>query len=190
MKNRLFAIVIAGATLSLTACDNSQVTDEVATEQVAKPNAVLDPLGIKLPSIEGGTDQLIAFGMEREMVAVVVSEYLELTGTNGNNEECGAGPMKFVTFGDLTLNFQNDKFVGWFVDGPNPVLKTREVVGVGSIKGTAEAQMPVDIQEDSTLGIEFLSNRGENSFIGGFLTASDENGMIESLYAGTNCFFR
>jgi hypothetical protein len=47
------------------------------------------------------------------------------------------------------------------------------------------AARTVEIQTDSTLGIEFTAGD-----IMGFLTAADASGTVESLYAGDTCFFR
>lgn len=190
MKNGFYASLACGAALALASCGSQQETEEVTPAEVAKPNAVLDPAGIRLPSVDDKTGRLIEFGTGRELVVPAVTEFIEQTATDGKNDECGAGPMEFVSIGDLTLNFQNDKFVGWFLDGPDPELNTPEGVGVGSIKETIVARMPLEIQADSTLGIEFHSKRGKSGAISGFLSGTDGNGAIESMYSGTNCFFR
>ncbi|MEO9469690.1 hypothetical protein [Parasphingorhabdus sp.] len=190
MRNSFYPGLVFCVALALTSCDSPQVAEEAGPADIAKPNAVIDPAGIRLPSVDDKTGQLVEFGTARKPALAAITAHLEQTGINGKNEECGAGPMEFVTIGDLTLNFQGDKFVGWLLDGYEPDLKTPEGVGVGAIKETIVARMPIVIQADSTLGIEFQSDRGGQGSIGGFLSASDSNGAIESMYGGTNCFFR
>ena len=109
-----------------------------------------------------------------------------------NNEECGAGPMDFVSSSatGLTLNFQEGQLVGWFFDGDGKLARTAQDITVGSTRSDLEAALPIEMQTDSTLGIEFFSGSGENGFIAGFLSDESKNATVESLYSGTNCFFR
>lgn len=99
------------------------------------------------------------------------------------NDECGAGAMEFTAFpGGLTVNFQNDFLVGWYVDEASTNIVLEGGGGVATPR-TEIAETPgFTMIADSTLGEEFAL--GDS--IGGFL---DENG-VSGLYAGTNCFFR
>ncbi|ABC63577.1 hypothetical protein [Erythrobacter litoralis] len=100
-----------------------------------------------------------------------------------SNEECGAGLMEFTRYeGGLTLNFQQDRLVGWYSDEANPAIA---LDGGGSV-GTPRAELAeaggFSMIEGSTLGEEFAL--GER--IGGFL----DGDTVSGLYAGANCFFR
>lgn len=183
----------AGSAILLVSCgvqSDSADSGEAPSAAAQKPETIVAADGLRLRS--AGSDQLVSlsFGTAREKVVSAVGAHTEMDGVPADNDECGAGPMQFVDFGDLTLNFQGDVLVGWYIDGASPLVKTPEAVGIGSIRETAEAQMPVVMQPDSTLGNEFLSDRGDEGFIGGFLSGTEGNAVVESLYAGTNCFFR
>lgn len=183
----------AGSAIFLASCgvqSDSADSDEAPSASLQKPETIVAADGLRLRA--AGNDQQIPlpFGTPQEKAVSAVGAHTELDGVTADNEECGAGPMQFVAFGDLTLNFQDDALVGWYIDGATPLVKTPEAVGIGSIRETAEAQMPVVMQPDSTLGNEFLSDRGDEGFIGGFLSGTEGNAVVESLYAGTNCFFR
>ncbi|MEM8919200.1 MAG: hypothetical protein AAGE37_10100 [Pseudomonadota bacterium] len=169
---------------------DSADSGEAPSAALQKPETIVAADGLRLRS--AGSDQQVSlpFGTLQEKAVSAVGAHTAMEGVSADNDECGAGPMQFVAFGDLTLNFQEDAFVGWFVDGASPLVKTPEAVGIGSIRETAEAQMPVVLQPHSTLGNEFLSERGDEGFIGGFLSGTEGNAVVESLYAGTNCFFR
>ena len=105
------------------------------------------------------------------------------------NQECGAGPMQFTSFaGGLTLNFQNGAFAGWALERSeeDKGFTTARGIGVGSQEAALKAAYAVERIEGSTLGDEFTSAGGIN----GFLSDRGSGKQVESLYAGTNCFFR
>ena len=185
--------LVIGSAMLLVSCgvqSDPPVSDETSPTANENPETIVAADGLQLRA--AGEEEIISlpFGTPMEKAVSAVSMQTDMDGIASANDECGAGPMRFVTFGDLKLNFQDDTFVGWFIDGPSPIVKTPEAVGIGSIRDTAVAQMPIMMQPDSTLGIEFLSVRGTDGFIGGFLSGTDGNAVVESLYAGTNCFFR
>ncbi|SIN84603.1 hypothetical protein SAMN02745824_2014 [Parasphingorhabdus marina DSM 22363] len=182
-----------GSALLLASCgveSDLPESDESSSTANATSETIVAADGLQLRA--AGEAELISlpFGTPMAKTVSAVSAQTEIEGIASANDECGAGPMQFVTFGDLKLNFQDEAFVGWFIDGASPIVKTPEAVGIGSIRETAVAQMPIVMQPDSTLGNEFLSDRGADGFIGGFLSGTDGNAVVESLYAGTNCFFR
>lgn len=191
MKRNCLAI---GSVILLISCgvqsDPANSDNALDATVLQKPENIVAADGLRLRPPGKGETVSVPFGTSRGQAVSAVFEQTEMDGISTANDECGAGPMEFVAFGDLILNFQNGVFVGWFIDGASPVVKTPEAVGIGSIRETAEAQMPVVMQPDSTLGNEFLSDRGADGFIGGFLSGTEGNAVVESLYAGTNCFFR
>lgn len=112
-----------------------------------------------------------------------------LTGALGEpvgrseNGECGAGPMQFTSYpGGLTINFQNDFFVGWLVDETSTNIAADGGVAVGTPKDEVASAPGFTMIEDSTLGEEFSLGDA----IGGFMGED----AVSALYAGTNCFFR
>lgn len=171
------------------------VVDAEETLPSAEPEkafslVALDPAGLlRIGSIKGTTEP-IAFGASREQVEALLTEIRGKQPTRGANEECGAGPMQFSTYGDFTANFQEGRFIGWFVGEQEEQLKTTESIGIGSSAAALKAAMPIAMQEDSTIGIEFFSERSEGKFIGGLLSSAADDATVIALYAGINCFFR
>ncbi len=131
-------------------------------------------------SIEG---ELLSFSIEREEIETALARVLGEVLSQTENGECGAGPMAFGQFSDgLTVNFQQGRFVGWYIQDPSERIATEDGIAVGSARDAVSGERGFAIIEGSTLGEEFaLGDR-----MGGFLDA----GEVSGLYAGTNCFFR
>jgi len=148
------------------------------------------PIILQAEGIAHGESLIFPFGSAKPEVIAM----LELFGQvdQDTNEECGAGAMDFLSSfaTGLTLNFQKDQLVGWFFDGHGNAARTAQDITVGSSRATLEDAMQIEIQNDSTIGVEFFSDFGGGGFIGGFLSDEEDDATVESLYAGTNCFFR
>lgn len=131
----------------------------------------------------------LPFGVSRTKAENAVIAAIGEPVSRQANDECGAGPMQFATFaGGLTLNFQDGKLAGWTIqrDEDDLGFATVRGIGVGSTEADLASAYAVRKIAGSTLGDEFTSQGGVNGFL------SDRGGMkqVESLYAGTNCFFR
>ena len=171
------------ASLWLAACGSDVPSPSERLEQQAEA-----------PPVDAGTivlrgDGLVAgaeaffFAAGRAEVEAAVAAALGNAGTRQSNGECGAGPMDFTRYeGGLSLNFQEDRLIGWYFDEANPSISLDGGGTVGTPRAEITATAGFAPIEDSTLGEEF--SLGER--IGGFL---DEGG-VSGLYAGTNCFFR
>lgn len=165
------------------------VLGQGSTEEVGSASQ-LSPIILQADGVTQGERQTFPYGTEKARAIAM----LELFGPvdQNANEECGAGPMDFASSSatGLTLNFQEDRLVGWFFDGDGKLAHTAQDITTGSTRAALEQAMPIEMQADSTLGIEFFSGSGETGFIGGFLSNESEDAIVESLYSGTNCFFR
>lgn len=196
----MFRLILAVAgTTALAACDRSiePAAESAATPPGAPSEAAAPPVSAQQTSglaIEGeglrvfdaaGAARALPFGTPQESVITAVN--IALGGPapeQSTNEECGQGPVQFAQYANgLQLLFQEGQFTGWFLREAG--LTTADGVGVGTTRGDLNAARTVEIQPDSTLGIEFSAGD-----LGGFLTAADESGTVESLYAGDTCFFR
>lgn len=164
--------------------------DQQGKADVTESGSQLSPIILQADGVAQGESMDFPYGTEKLQVITM----LELFGpvSENTNEECGAGPMDFLSSSatGLTLNFQEGQLVGWFFDGHGKSTRTAQDISVGSTRAALEVAMPIELQTDSTLGIEFFSDFGDDGFIGGFLTGEGEGATVESLYAGTNCFFR
>lgn len=166
--------------------------DPVEHGQVDEAESVseLAPLILRPDGVSQGEDMSLPYGTE-EIKVVAMLEHFGPVHRN-RNEECGAGPMESASSPatGLTANFQDGELVGWFFDGDGTKAHTANDITVGSTRAALEKAMPIEMQTESTLGIEFFSGSGEGGFVGGFLSGESDNATIESLYSGTNCFFR
>lgn len=138
------------------------------------------------PGLHSNT--VFAFGMPKaEVVAAVTAIRGAPTGADSNSD-CGAGAMTFVHFGGLSLNFQQDRFVGWSVSPPASAQPLEDHWGLRL--GTARANLtdgdqPAATIETSTLGVEF-----DAGGISGLLSSGAADATVTALWAGTNCQFR
>ena len=190
MRFSSIATYFALAVGLLSGCTGS--SDETQDKAANQPeiDIQLAPIILLPNGLSQGADHSISFGADKEQLVAMLKRVGAVD--QNANEECGAGPMDFVTLpsAGLTVNFQDDKLVGWFLDGTVTTLKTKEGIGIGSTRAELEKAMAIEMQPDSTLGIEFYAPRPDGGFIGGFLTGDGMDAKVESLYAGTNCFFR
>ncbi len=137
--------------------------------------------GLSVPAQDG--DQLleVPFGSVRAAteasLAAVLGEEIE----RGETAECPPGPMQWTQYEGVTLNFQEDRFVGWFATEPYLPLETRgELIAAGS----------VTMFEDSTLGEEFTIGNPELRTISGLFADEGDEAQVIGLWAGLNCIFR
>ena len=100
----------------------------------------------------------------------------------GFPQECGAGPMVSARIpGSISLMFQDDLFVGWFL-GNGDLLTTDTGLWHGApisnltVTGTASFS-------ESGLGTEFESD-------GLYGLLSEDGTRIEAVWTGVNCIFR
>lgn len=154
-----------------------------AFDSVEAASIALDGEGLRIVAPRG-SGLLLGFGAKRGTVEGLLQNLLEDEPERTINNECGAGPMKFTSFGSLTLNFQDGEFVGWLVDERGK-QSTIDGVGIGTTRAEAERSRIIEIIDGSTLGTEFSSGA-----INGFLADESADAPITGLYAGTNCFFR
>lgn len=140
-------------------------------------------------SSEGETPASFAFGTPRATIEGIVERIAGAATDRSHNDECGAGPMDFTDYGALTLNFQDDSFVGWFADSGTRV-PTVDGVLPGITRAELENGRSVTLIADSTLVGEFEYALPDGSPIGGFFDGSAPESRVTALYAGTNCFFR
>ena len=163
-----------------------------ATRPAAPPKpiskAVLDAGGVTFDSVAGKTREF-AFGASRDDVEQAAARVFGSPDGRSGNAECGAGPMEFARFGILTLNFQQDKLVGWLAhEGPQVV--TSDGIRPGTLMRDLKVARSARMIEGSTLEGEFDYLAADGRKIGGFANGSGRDARIESLYAGVHCFFR
>lgn len=116
---------------------------------------------------------------------VILSRFLGTPGPQEKNDECGAGPLTFRSFGPLTLNFTDGRWVGWSLRQDDRTQDTAVPVFFGNklMIGSQSSELPKNFKpvKDSTLGSEYF---------GDGVSAIIEDSKIANLWAGTNCIFR
>ena len=195
--NKRFAMICVAA-MAIVACSEStpEETGEIGKLSLQDtPNLPTDPAGVvRLRGdgleVTGPLGTTLTFGSLRTPVEAEVAKVLGEARDAGTNTECGAGAMAFTEYpGGLTLNFQEGALVGWSLrdsEGDSADIATAEGIGLDSSEAELGAAYEVEMIADSTLGEEFTTPAG----IFGFLTGEGAESEVESLHAGTNCFFR
>ena len=176
--------------------DADPVAPAVPEAKADGPNAAttaisLDGEGLRFIDKNNGKTSLLAFGVSRAQAEEALARVAGTLDDRSTNEECGAGTMEFTRYDAMTLNFQDGKFVGWFL-GNEPgadLYSTMSGIAIGTTRAKAAESVKLVAIEDSTLGEEFTLGAGQDS-VGGMFAAPGEAAKIDALFAGMNCFFR
>ena len=157
----------------------------------ASLSVALDGAGLRFIDKTSGKASLLAFGVPREQAEQALANVAGKADDRSDNNECGAGPMAFTRFDAMTLNFQDGKFVGWFLGNEKGAkdYSTPSGIGIGTTRAKAKQSVTITDIEDSTLGEEFSIGTGDNA-VGGMFAEPGDAAKVDALFAGTNCFFR
>lgn len=151
----------------------------------------LDGEGLRFIDKASGKASLLAFGVPRVQAETALANVAGQQDDRSTSAECGAGAMEFTRYDAMTLNFQDGKFVGWFL-GNEPgaaAYSTASGIAIGTTRAKAAESVSIVDLEDSTLGEEFSIGTGDN-VVGGMFAAPGDAAKIDALFAGVNCFFR
>ena len=137
--------------------------------------------GIVIPA-QNGFEQLdVPFGSVRAATEATLGNILGEVSQRSENAECDGGPLAMTEYAGITLNFQDDKLVGYFARDPFvPQLTRTEML----------SNSAVTMVEGSTLENEFAIGDPAGEMIGGFFASEADDAPVEALYAGMNCFAR
>ncbi|MDJ0649716.1 MAG: hypothetical protein QNJ60_13560 [Xenococcaceae cyanobacterium MO_188.B19] len=161
---------------------------EVPKESLTDLVLALSVDGLLVIDEQSGKTQTILFNTDIATSQVAISSALGEPTELTQNNECPAGAMNFITWSNgLTMNVQQERFVGWTVrrDTESANLTTVDGVGLGKTLAELKANYSVEVIE-STLGTEFYTSN--NLF--GLLSANEPNGTITDLWSGIACNFR
>jgi hypothetical protein len=148
-----------------------------------------------------GSTSEIPFGKPFDQMIEIITNVLQSKPKNiGINSECGAGPLKMVSWNNgLTIVFQNKKsesktsetnwqFAGWFVGSNSKNSKeisTMAGIGIGSTRSEMESAYVLSVSKTS-LGYEFSTSSG----LFGIFDGPNKEAKITSLWSGLSCNFR
>jgi len=164
------------------------------------PVISLDGEGLRLVDPKSGATRPLAFGVDQAQLKLV-AEKLKGPAKAGRNEECGAGPLSYLSWDDgLTLYALDGLFAGWALDEagaavpaksakpatgqPAPKLTTISGIGIGSSRAQLLDVYDATI-EQTTLGTEFNA-----AGLSGILDGTGPKAKVTNLWSGVNCVFR
>ncbi|MGD1857794.1 MAG: hypothetical protein ACFB2W_26460 [Leptolyngbyaceae cyanobacterium] len=133
--------------------------DAVPAAELTGMALALSGEGILVVDQQSGNTQTIPFETDLETSQTAVSAALGDPENTSENDECGAGPMSFVTWSNgFTINAMEDQFVGWSLNENTASgnLTTVAGVGLGSTLEELEENYDVGVIE-SSLGTEFIA---------------------------------
>lgn len=160
------------------------------------PVMSLDGEGLRLVDPDSGATRPLAFGVPLDQLKLV-TEKLKGPAEAGRAEECGAGPLAYLSWKDgLTLYALDGLFAGWALDAadspaakgrdgkPVPKLTTISGIGIGSTRAQLLDVYDAKI-EQTTLGTEFNA-----AGLSGILDGTGAKAKVTNLWSGVNCVFR
>jgi hypothetical protein len=165
-------------------------TPEATTEAEARPSPPDLALALGDGAIyavvgETGVTRRVELGAPRAQVVALVSAAYGPPREEGRLEECGEGPVEFVSFGrGLTAYFQDGLLSGWAARD-DPSLGTLAGVRVGVTRAELRAAAPDAGVGETTLGEEF-----DAEGVSGLLSGPEPDARVEALWSGTACVFR
>lgn len=192
MTSKTFPVALS---LLLIACgsgaDNSAPAVETSTTpidpRVAAAKVVVDANGLAVG--QGSEREAPRFGSPRGEVDALLATAFSAPPETTSNAECDAGKTDFSKAGPLQVAYQDNRFVGWYLDKGEGVV-TSDGIGTGIAMAALRNERPVQVLADSTLDGEFQYQTGDAGMITGFFAGSQTDGTVKALAAGINCFFR
>lgn len=163
---------------------NSVTTPSPAAPVPAALALAVEGEGLRLFNPANGAARPLPFGTARDRVMSALAG--RGVADHGTQSECGAGPLDYSAWSDgLKLYFQQDKFIGWALDGRAAgKVATAASIGPGSSRADLESAYVAKVAQ-STLGTEFTAG---NMF--GLLDGPGPTASIDAMWAGTSCNFR
>lgn len=163
----------------------------------------LDGEGLRLVDPKTGATRALAFGIDEKQLKRV-TEKLKGPAETGRNEECGAGPLAYLSWSDgLTLYSLDGLFAGWALSETQPATVPAKAAPPAGRKGEASARLTtisgigvgstraqlLDVYdakiEQTTLGTEFNA-----AGLSGILDGTGPKAKVTDLWSGVNCVFR
>lgn len=197
MTGKSIGCALAGLLLGLGACDAPERQGDGNAAPVAAnaasappPAASADPAlapllleghGLRLSGVAPGTE--LPFDSPKTAAIEAVTRALGRAPTErSRNDECGGGGLEFAAWADeITIWFENERFVGWDSKGK---LKTPGGIGVGSTRADLATLRGIEVEE-STLGTEFRAGG-----LSGILASKAPDARVIHLWGGATCVFR
>jgi hypothetical protein len=142
---------------------------------------VLEGAGLGIP--DASPPQIVSFETPKAAAIAALTKALGRPPAElGENDECPGGGLEFAAWKDeITLWFENGRFVGWDNKGK---LRTKGGIGIGSSRAEVAQLAGMEV-EDSTLGTEFRAGG-----LSGLLSSNAADAKVTHLWGGATCVFR
>lgn len=176
-----FAAAIAACSPQSGEAEGEAAADDAPA--ITKQVVNLDANGITIPPQDGEEGMVVPFGSVRAATEDTLSAALGSIKDRETNGECPVGPMRSTRYDGITLNFQGDKFVGWFANGGDYLPDMSRA----DLSGEREDMTAV---EDSTLGAEYIIGSEGAGTISLLFAEEAETARPTAMWAGVNCIFR
>ncbi len=127
--------------------------------------------------------QFYEFGQPRALVMAMMANMRGQPRRTGRDENCRLGPIDYADFGNVRLNFQQDRFVGWHAAAGGPRLVDEDGFGFGSLRDD------ISVYDNDTIFYRYTA-RGTEFVSGGYhglLSSPGRNGRVTDLWAGMIC---
>jgi hypothetical protein len=140
-------------------------------------------LGVQAPGV---VRQKISFGDLATTASAAVTAVYGRPTLVTTLEECGAGPLEVTVFDGLSLAAQENKFVGWSLDGRGgqPLPSSQSGIRIGSTRRSIEKAHRI-VAFESSLGTEFTADG-----FTGLLSGAGATARVTHLWAGATCIMR
>ena len=150
------------------------------------PDLAVEADGLRLVDPASGAARPLPFGMAQDQLLAILESFRG-PADGGTNSECAEGPIDYAAWADgLTLNFQEERFVGWALDErAEGAHATMSGIGPGSTRAELEAVSAEVAVEQTSLGTEFSAGG-----IGGLLDGESPDARVTAMWAGVTCSFR
>lgn len=199
----LFSLIFIGCQpREKTIQNNNEIhQDTLYKAEKNKQSLVLTDEALQLVDQISGSSNELPFGTQENQLTEIINNILQSKPiSNVVNAECGAGPLKMVTWSNgLTLVFQENNtksaesktdwlFQGWSVDGTKEganKLTTMAGIGIGSTLGEMQSAYEIEVKKTS-LGQEFSTASG----VYGILDGAGKDAKISNFWSGVSCNFR
>lgn len=176
--------MIAMAAVLLAGCGGNDVPspNERLSGEQGDSAAFSETVALRGDGLNAGSESFF-FAAGQSEVEAALSRQLGAATDSVQMLECGAGKLTATRFpGGLTVNFEQGRLVGWFIEQATDTITAPEGLTVGASRESAEEALGFAPFEGSTLGEEFSYGDG----LGGII----EGDAVALLYAGKQCFFR
>ena len=136
--------------------------------------------------IDSDSPAPLPFDSDEQTVLTALETALGAPTGDEQLDECGAGPLRAVSWDGFTAFFSDTGFAGWYVQEPQPAtVSTAPGVALGTTLEELQGLIEGVTVQQSTIGTEWAGGG-----ISGTLTEDSPAGTVDVMWAGANCIAR